>query len=105
MKARAWLSERDVTFVEREFFRQRLSRDEMNDLVGNRPAGEAFSWRGNAARAAGIEPGGRNDIELVDLMVDDPGYLRRPILRFGSEFVVGFDPTKWDDLVAKARRA
>ena len=77
---------------ERDFFRQRLTEEELRDLLrGADPAG-AFAWRSPRAKAMNLDPKNPpSDDELVKMMLEVPYLVRRPIIRLGREVIFGFD--------------
>ncbi len=95
------LAHQGLPVESRDIFRQPLSRDEILALIGRTPAYELFSWRSPTARARGLRPGTLSDDELIDLMLEDPRLIRRPLIDAGDRLIVGADATA---LAALARR-
>ena len=61
-------------------------------MLGERPARDIFSWRSPTARKLGLTPKSElTDTELVQLMVDEPNLIRRPLVTVDGEIVPGFD--------------
>ena len=90
--AQAWLDERQVAYERRDYFRDRFTRDELAKILAS--AGltprEVLSKR---ARAYKELVGDREltDDRLLDLMVEEPTLLRRPLVVAGPDSVIGFD--------------
>lgn len=90
--AQAWLDEHDVAYERRDYFRDRFSKDELSDLLtsaGLTPR-DVLSKR---ARAYKELVGDRDltDDQLLDLMIQEPTLLRRPLIIAGGDAVIGFD--------------
>ena len=87
---------------ERDFFREPLSEAELRELLGGRPAAEAFAWRSPRARAMGLDPARPpSDDELVRLMLEEPYLLRRPVIRIAGETAFGFDRRRLEEILAE----
>ena len=77
--------------MEREYFKERFTEEELRSLLAGRPASEFFSWRSPTARKLGFKPGTMSDDELIRLMVEEPNLIKRPLITLGGDVVVGFD--------------
>lgn len=85
---------------QRDFFRDRLSEEELRALLAGTPPAEAFAWRSPRARAMGLDPSRPPpDDELVRLMLETPHLLRRPVIRIGGRTFFGFDPKALEALL------
>lgn len=73
-----------------------MTRDELKELLGGRPASELFSFKSPTAKAQGITPGSKTDDELLDLMVAEPRLIRRPIVKRGDALLIGFNAREWE---------
>lgn len=76
------LSQLDVDFDERDFFKEPFSEEELRDLVRLKPPSEVFSWRSPSFKAMGLEQEILSPEDLVRL-------IRRPIVRVGDRLVIG----------------
>jgi Spx/MgsR family transcriptional regulator len=99
--AQVWLDERGISYRRHDFFRDRFTRDELADILipsGLTPR-DVLSKR---ARAYKELVGDRDltDDQLLDLMIQEPTLLRRPLVISGHEAVVGFDRKGLERLVA-----
>jgi Spx/MgsR family transcriptional regulator len=97
--ARAFIEERDARITERDFFRQPLSEAELRQLIGDRTVDNVFSWKSPSARALGLKQGEEPPEKLIELMVNEPRLIRRPIVVVGGETVIGFDKKRLDELL------
>ena len=91
-KAQAWLDEHDVSYDRRDYFRDRFTKDELSGILasaGLTPC-DVLSKR---ARAYKELVGDREltDDQLLDLMIQEPTLLRRPLVISRQDAVIGFD--------------
>jgi len=60
-------------------------------LLRGRPASAIFSARSPTVRKLGLEVSALSDEQMLDLMVEYPTLIRRPLLVTDGELIVGFD--------------
>ncbi len=96
-RARAWLSQHNIKVKERELFKTPLDANEIEDLLGPRAVVDLLSTRTTEYKARGLDKGHHSEAELLRLMESEPRLLRRPILQFGDELLIGFDPQRWSE--------
>lgn len=65
---------------ERDFYKDPLSRDELEELASIVTIDELFSWRSPSARRHREKRGELSDADLIDLMMEEPRLIRRPIV-------------------------
>jgi regulatory protein spx len=94
-RARAWLSQHNITLKEREFFKNPLDANEIEELLGPRPVADLLSTRTTEYKARGLDKGNHSEAELLRLMEAEPRLLRRPLVQIGDELLIGFDPQRW----------
>ena len=80
-----------VELEDRDFFADPLSERELRDLIGNRPASQIFSWNSPSFKKLGVTRENLDDDRLVQLMLDEPRLIRRPLVQVGEEVFVGTD--------------
>ena len=88
---RASLLQEGVELEDRDFFADPLSERELRDLIGNRPASQIFSWNSPSFKKLGVTRENLDDDRLVQLMLDEPRLIRRPLVQVGEEVFVGTD--------------
>ena len=54
-----------------------------------------FSWRSPSAKEYRDRRGKLSDEELIDLMMENPRLIRRPILITGDDVLFGFDAEEY----------
>ena len=88
---REYLSQGGFDFKERDFFSDPFTRKELKDLIGSRDAGDFFSYRSPSFRKLGLDKNSIDQKRLIDLMVQEPRLIRRPLILSGAGFFVGSD--------------
>ncbi|WP_198439983.1 transcriptional regulator SpxA [Aerococcus urinae] len=92
-KARAWLEEHNIAYVERNIFQEPLSRDEIKEILRMTEDGteEIISTRSKAFQELHIDLNEISLNELFDLIQENPGLLRRPIIMDEKHLQVGYN--------------
>lgn len=92
-KAVALAEESGLTFARRDYFRDRFDAGELRDVLttAGRTPEEMLSRRAKAFKERGLEDREIGEDELIDLMVDEPTLLRRPLIVGTTGSVVGFN--------------
>ena len=88
---KAWLSQADVNFEERDFFKDEFSEEELRKLLGNTPPADIFSWRSPSARTLKLDQDKVSSDELIRLMIKQPRLIRRPLIYTGDRLFAGTD--------------
>ncbi len=90
--AESLLKERGVEYRRRDFFRDRFTREELVDVLerAGLTTSDVISTRAKAYRERGLAEQPLGDDELLDLMLEEPTLLRRPIAIGPGGSVVGF---------------
>jgi arsenate reductase-like glutaredoxin family protein len=73
----------------RDFFQKPFNRAEIENLLQGIPAAEAFAFRSPSFKALRIERGKLTDPDLLDLMLEEPRLIRRPVARIGKKVYFG----------------
>lgn len=100
-KTVAQLQESGVPFARRDYFRNRFTREELADVLaraGLSPR-EVLSRRSKVYQARAEEIDAMDDDALLDLMLQEPTLLRRPIVIKDGTAVVGHNAAKLADLI------
>ena len=59
--------------------------------MGSRPASDFLSRRAKKYKQLGLEHRAPSNDELIQLMVQEPTLIRRPLVISGDTLIVGFD--------------
>lgn len=83
-----------AAFEKREFFKQKFTREELTGLFDRTglTVDDVLSTRSTPYRQLGLADRDLGHNEIIDLMLEEPRLLKRPILVSGSNVVVGFKP-------------
>ena len=95
------LSQKVTSFQERDFFKERLSKQELLGLLGELPVGDLFSWRSPSFKGLGLDPESLDDERLIALMLEEPRLIRRPLLKVGDQLLIGSDLKGLEEALAK----
>ena len=58
-----------------------------------------FSWKSPSSKPFRELRGKTTDDELIELMVEQPRLIRRPILTDGDQIVFGFNQDAYDEII------
>ena len=92
-KARAWLQEHEIPFVERNIFSEPLNISELKSILQMTEDGteEIISTRSKVFQQLNMDLDDLPLKELLELVQDNPGLLRRPIMVDEKRLQVGFN--------------
>ncbi|MGC4107089.1 MAG: arsenate reductase family protein [Thermomicrobiales bacterium] len=96
------LKDSGVEFESCDYFRNRFTRDELKDVLtraGLTPR-EILSVRSKVYKARSAEIDALDDDALLDLMLEEPTLLRRPLVIKDGAVVVGHNTGALADLIA-----
>ena len=94
--------QRGVELYERDIFADRLSEDELRDLIGDRPVSDLFSWNSPSFRKMGVPRDELDEDRMVALMLEEPRLIRRPLVRIGDTLIVGAGASALDEALGPA---
>jgi Spx/MgsR family transcriptional regulator len=95
-----------ATYESRDFFRNRFSRGELTailDRIGL-SAPDILSTRSRIYKDRSEEIDGLGNDALLDLMIEEPTLLRRPLVINGDTVIIGHNPKQLADLIAEEQR-
>lgn len=67
------------------------TRERLRPFFGDRPVAEWFNRSAPAIKYGELDPQGLTAQQALDLMLAQPLLIRRPLIRYGSHFMAGFD--------------
>jgi|TARA_B100000959_G_scaffold287302_1_gene370931 arsenate reductase-like glutaredoxin family protein len=76
-----------------------LSAEEIKKLSKMSSVDEMFAWRSPSSKPYRDLRGKATDDELIEMMVNEPRFIRRPILTDWSQVVFGFKQGAYDELI------
>lgn len=66
-------------------------QEELRKFFGKLPVAEWFNRTAPAVKAGEVNPDALDETRALQLMMADPILIRRPLMRVGAEYRVGFD--------------
>lgn len=96
------LKESGVNYEKREYFKDRFAVDELCSLLASvgLTASDVISKRSRVYKERNLGDADLTDDEILELMVQEPTLLRRPIVIGDGKAVVGHNEAKLRDLIA-----
>ncbi len=91
--ARAWLVENNIPFNERDIIANPLDRDDLKQILRLTENGceDIVSTRSKAFKALHIDLSDLGFNQLLDLLVEKPQLLKRPIIYDGRRLQIGYN--------------
>lgn len=74
---------------ERDFFKDRFSEAELQELSALVGVGEIFARRSPSLKQLGLTGQDLSEERMLELMLQEPRLVRRPLVRIGDRLVVG----------------
>jgi regulatory protein spx len=92
-KAKAWLEEHDISYTERNIFSEPLTKQEIKEILRMTEDGtdEIISTRSKTFQKLNINLEAMPLQDLYNLIQDNPGLLRRPIIIDEKRLQVGYN--------------
>jgi arsenate reductase/regulatory protein spx len=90
-KAKKYLQQEGFELNYRDFFKEKFTKGEIEELLTGRPAVEMFSTRSPAVNALGLKTESLTQVEMIELMVEEPRLIKRPIVRIDGRIYFGTD--------------
>ncbi|MGP4073902.1 transcriptional regulator SpxA [Piscibacillus sp. B03] len=92
-KARAWLEEHEIPYKERNIFSDSLSEDEIKEILRMTEDGtdEIISTRSKVFQSLDVSLDQMPLKDLISLIQQNPGLLRRPIILDDKRLQVGYN--------------
>jgi regulatory protein spx len=92
-KAKAWLEEHDIPYQERNIFSDNLSVDEIKEILRMTEDGtdEIISTRSKVFQELDVDIDQMPLKDLINVIKDHPGILRRPIILDEKRLQVGYN--------------
>ncbi|GAF39506.1 spxA protein [Agrilactobacillus composti DSM 18527 = JCM 14202] len=106
-KARSWLKEHDIPFEERNIFSDPLKADDIKKILRMTENGteDIISTRSKVFQDMGIELDELSMDRLIELVQDNPGLLRRPIIMDDKRLQVGYNEDEIRRFLPRSVRA
>ncbi|MGI8403332.1 MAG: arsenate reductase family protein [Thermomicrobiales bacterium] len=101
-KTIAQLTESGVAFKSRDYFRERFTREELQSVLARADlkSSDILSTRSNAYTARDLASKDLSEDDILDLMLEEPRLLKRPLVIGNGKVVVGHNESKLTELIA-----
>lgn len=106
-KAKQWLKDNQIEFVEKNIFTTLLNKGEIKYILSRSENGteDIISVRSKAYKALEKDIDEYSTNELADLIQKNPSILRRPIMISKQSFVVGYDDDEITTMMTPSMRS
>tara|TARA_B100001146_G_C16014980_1_gene362546 strand:+ start:216 stop:485 length:270 start_codon:yes stop_codon:yes gene_type:complete len=78
-----------MSVKERDYFSEALSESEILELASKVGMTNIFAWRSPSLKQKGVAGKDLSDNEMLNLIMEEPKLLKRPIVRIGDKLLVG----------------
>jgi arsenate reductase (glutaredoxin) len=92
------LLETNICFESRDLDKQRLSAEELDQLIGDRDYKEFLNARNELYRKREMKKHPPSRAQALSLLASEPNLIRRPLLIRGSKILFGFDEAAYRKL-------
>ena len=88
--------------TDRNFFKDTLSETEIRDLASMVGTENIFARRSPSLKKIGLSDKELSDDEMINLMLQEPKLVRRPLLKVGNKLMVGGGISSVESAIAEA---
>ena len=99
-KTKKWLKANNVQFQEKHIFRETPNKEEMMKILSLTTEGidEILATRSQTFKDLGIDVNDLSLSKLIELIIEEPKLLRRPIITSGKKLIVGYNESSLQKL-------
>ncbi|XKG09317.1 Spx/MgsR family RNA polymerase-binding regulatory protein [Sutcliffiella horikoshii] len=92
-KTKKWLKGNNIQFQEKHIFRETPNKEEMMKILSLTTEGidEILATRSQTFKDLGIDVNELSLSQLIELIIEEPKLLRRPIITSGKKLIVGYN--------------
>ena len=92
-KAKAWLEEQDLPFIEKNIFHEPLTKQEIKQILSLTEEGtsELISYRSQAYQTLSVDIEDLSMSALLELFTAQPSLIRRPIILDDRRLQIGYN--------------
>lgn len=92
-KTKKWLKGNNIAFQEKHIFRDTPNKEEMMKILSLTTEGidEILATRSQTFKDLGIDVNELSLSQLIELIIEEPKLLRRPIITSGKKLIVGYN--------------
>jgi len=90
-----------VELVKHDLARERPGRELLERLIDEKNLAAFVNTRSPAYKERGLDVNKLTKKQAIDLMLEEPNLMRRPLLLAGRKAVFGFDAGRYEELETK----
>ena len=94
--------QKGLELEERDYFKEPLSEDELNQLATLASLSDLFAWRSPSLKNMGLAGQELSEAEMRRLMLEEPRLIRRPVTRLGDRLLIGSNLKALEQALAEA---
>lgn len=96
------LGSAEVEVKERQYFKEKPTVDEVKAIAAMLPGGarDLLSTRSRRYKEMELAEKELSDVDLINLLAEEPGLWRRPVVVAGGKAVIGFDQKALETLLS-----
>ena len=96
------LLQKEITLNERDYFKEPFSEAEIREMAGIAGIEQIFAKRSPSLKQMGLAGQELSEDEMVQLMLQEPKLVRRPMVRVGGQLFVGGSASVMESVIAAA---
>lgn len=90
----------DFELTERDYFKESLSEAEVREMAALAGIDQIFARRSPSLKQMGLANQDLSEDEMINLMLQEPKLVRRPLIRVGDQVFAGGSGSVLDSVVA-----
>ena len=92
-----------IEVTDRDYFKDTFSEAELRELAAMAGTENIFARRSPSLKKMGLAEKDLSDDEMVNLMLQEPKLVRRPMMKIGGKLVVGGGNAAMEEAIAAAK--
>ena len=92
----------DFELTERDYFKEPLNEAEIREMAALAGIDQIFARRSPSLKQMGLANQDLSEDEMINLMLQEPKLVRRPLIRVGAQVFAGGSGSVLDSVVAAA---
>ena len=92
--------QKDFELTERDYFKEPLSEAEIREMAALAGIDQIFARRSPSLKQMGLANQDLSEDEMINLMLQEPKLVRRPLIRVGDQVFAGGSGSVLDSVVA-----
>lgn len=97
-KAITWLEDNGVAYTFHDYKTKGITKEKIKQWLKHKKMEELINTKGTTYKQ--LSEVAKNSIsnpdKAIDLMIEKPSMIKRPIVETGNEILLGFEPNFWD---------